>query len=41
MFENKAQGVSKAAHERMINDRGRKVIVENVGGNVRNYDHYK
>ena len=41
MYENKSQGLQKAAHERMLNDKGRKVIKENVKGNVRNFDNYK
>jgi hypothetical protein len=41
MYENKAQGLQKAAHERMLNNQGRKIIKENVRGNVRNYDNYK
>ena len=42
MFENQAQGLQKASHERMLNDRGRKIIKERVGnGNQANFDHYK
>lgn len=41
MFENQTQGVSKASHERMLNDRGRKIVKERMGGNQRNFDHFK
>lgn len=41
MFEDKNAGVQKAAHERMLNDRGRKVIKERMGGNARAFDQYK
>ena len=41
MYENKTQGLQKAAHERMLNNQGRKIIRENVKGNVRNFDNYK
>ena len=41
MFEDKQAGVQKAAHERMLNDRGRKVIKERMGQNGRAFDQYK
>ena len=41
MYENKSQGLQKAAHERMLNNQGRKIIREKVKGNVRNFDNYK
>lgn len=42
MYENKETGFKKASHERMLNDRGRKVIKEKAGdSHVGNYDHYK
>ena len=41
MYENKSQGLQKAAHERMLNNQGRKIIKENVKGNIRNFDNYK
>ena len=41
MYENKSQGLQKAAHERMLNDQGRKIIKENVKGNMRTFDNYK
>ena len=33
--------MKKASHERMLNDRGRKVIKENAGNGFNSYDHYK
>ena len=33
--------MSKAAHERMLNGQGRKVVKERVGGDVRSFDHFK
>ena len=42
MYENTEYGVKKASHERMLNDRGRKVIKEQVGNSQFNsYDHFK
>ena len=41
MYENKTAGLQKAAHERMLNNKGRKVVKENYQGNVRNQDHYR
>ena len=42
MYENKQAGVQKASHERMLNDRGRKVIKEKMGqNNFNSYDHFK
>lgn len=29
MYENKGAGIQKAAHERMLNNQGRKVVKEN------------
>jgi len=42
MYENSTHGIAKTSHERMLNDRGRKVIKEKHGNNQYNaYDHYK
>ena len=42
MYENTENGVKKASHERMLNDRGRKVIKEQIGNSHFNsYDHFK
>jgi len=31
MYENQAAGLQKAAHERMLNGQGRKVVKERIG----------
>ena len=42
MYENQAAGMQKASHERMLNDKGRKVIKERVGNtHFNSYDHFK
>ena len=42
MYENSATGLKKAAHERMLNDKGRKIIKEQVGNShFNNFDQYK
>lgn len=42
MYENTEYGVKKASHERMLNDRGRKIIKEQIGNSHFNsYDHFK
>lgn len=38
MYENSGTGLQKAAHERMMNGKGRKVIREKVGHNMNEYD---
>ena len=41
MYENNA-GMQKASHERMLNDRGRKVIKEKIGNtHFNSYDHFR
>jgi hypothetical protein len=40
-YEHSGTGLSKVAHERMLNDKGRKVVNERMGGNQNSYDHYK
>lgn len=44
MYENSGTGLQKIANERMLNDRGRKVVRERLGGNggpVNAQDHYR
>jgi myeloid leukemia factor 1 len=44
MYENTGTGLKKVGHERMLNDKGRKVVRENIGGHGgahNSYDHYK
>ena len=41
MYENTGTGLQKASHERMLNDKGRKIVKERVGHQMNSYDHYK
>lgn len=44
MYENSGTGLQKIANERMLNDQGRKVVRERLGGDggpVNSYDHYR
>ena len=41
MYEHTGTGLQKASHERMLNDKGRKVIKERIGNNINKYDHFK
>jgi hypothetical protein len=41
MYENSGTGLTKASHERMLNDKGRKIIKEKVGSNYNKFDHFK
>jgi hypothetical protein len=41
MYENTGTGLQKIANERMLNDRGRKVVRERQGDNVNSFDHYR
>jgi uncharacterized membrane protein len=42
MYDNTGTGLQKASHERMLNDKGRKIVRErDAGGQITNYDHYK
>jgi len=42
MYGNSATGMEKASHERMLNDKGRKIVKERLGGGQMNsYDHFK
>lgn len=44
MYENTGTGLQKVANERMLNDRGRKVVKERLGGTggpTNNFDHYR
>lgn len=41
MYDNSATGLQKASHERMLNDKGRKIVKERIGNQMNNYDHYK
>jgi hypothetical protein len=44
MYENTGTGFKKVGHERMLNDKGRKVVRENLGGSQgahNSYDYYK
>lgn len=41
MYDNTGTGLQKASHERMLNDKGRKVVKEKIGGQMNNYDFYK
>lgn len=40
-YHNTGTGMQKAAHERMLNGMGRKVVKERVGDQVNEYNHYK
>ena len=42
IYENTGTGMHRAAHERMINDQGRKIIKERIGDSqINNFDHFK
>lgn len=41
MYENSYTGMQKAAHERMLNGQGRKVVKEKVGNQMNSFDYYK
>lgn len=41
MYDNSATGLQKASHERMLNDKGRKIVKERLGQQMNSYDHYK
>ena len=41
MYEHTGTGLQKASHERMLNDKGRKVIKERMGNNINKYDNFK
>ena len=41
LYDNSGTGLSKASHERMLNDKGRKVVKERLGDNFNSYDYYK
>lgn len=41
MYDNSATGLQKASHERMLNDKGRKIVKERIGQQMNSYDHYK
>ena len=42
MYEHTGTGMAKASHERMLNDKGRKIIKEKLGDSHFNkYDHFK
>ena len=41
MYENSYTGMQKAAHERMLNGQGRKVVKEKIGNQMNNYDYFK
>ena len=41
MYDHTGTGLQKASHERMLNDKGRKIVKERAGGQITNYDHYK
>lgn len=41
MYDNTGTGMQKASHERMLNDKGRKVVKERIGNQQSSYDHYK
>lgn len=41
MYDNQATGLQKASHERMLNDKGRKVVKEKIGDQLNSHDHYR
>ncbi|CDW73116.1 UNKNOWN [Stylonychia lemnae] len=41
MYDNSGTGLTKASHERMLNDKGRKVVKEKLGDQMNTYEHYK
>jgi hypothetical protein len=41
LYDNSATGMSKASHERMLNEKGRKIVRERVGDQMNSFDHYK
>ena len=41
MYDNSGTGLQKASHERMLNDKGRKIVKERLGNQMNSYDHYK
>jgi hypothetical protein len=41
MYDNQATGMQKASHERMLNDKGRKVVRERVGDQMNSHDLYR
>jgi hypothetical protein len=44
MYENTGTGLQKIANERMLNERGRKIVRERLGpdgGPVNSYEHYR
>ena len=43
MYDNTGTGLQKASHERMLNDKGRKVVKEQIKGTgqTNSYDYYK
>ena len=41
IYENKQKGISKAAHERMLNGAGRKIVKEHSNNETRSFDHFK
>ena len=41
MYDHSGTGLQKASHERMLNDKGRKIVKERLGGQMNNYDHYR
>ena len=41
MYDHTGTGLQKASHERMLNDKGRKIVKERLGNQMNNYDHYK
>ena len=41
MYNNTGTGLQKASHERMLNDKGRKIVKEKIGDQMNSYDHYK
>lgn len=41
LYDNSATGLQKASHERMLNDKGRKVVRERIGDQMNSHDHYR
>ena len=41
MYDNQGTGLQKASHERMLNDKGRKVVKERMGDQMNSHDHYR
>jgi myeloid leukemia factor 1 len=41
MYDNTGTGMQKASHERMLNDKGRKIVKERLGNQMNSHDHYK